>query len=48
MAERQRRRALLGWDDGPACGGPARREEVEGGFRAGDPGERVVDYIVAA
>jgi hypothetical protein len=28
--------------DGLACGGPVQCEEIEGGFRAGDPWERVV------
>jgi hypothetical protein len=31
-----------GWKGPPACGDPARLGEVEGGFRAGDPRERVV------
>lgn len=33
---------------GPSHGGPAWREEVDGGFRIYDPRGRVVDFVVGA
>jgi hypothetical protein len=31
-----------------SCGGPAQRDEVDGGFRTGDPWGRAVDFVVGA
>jgi catechol-2,3-dioxygenase len=43
LAADRPREARPGSKDGLACGGPVQREGVAGGFRAGDPWERVVD-----
>jgi hypothetical protein len=42
------RQARPSCNDELSRGRPARRDEVEGGFRTGNSCERVVDYLVVA
>ena len=47
LAANRPREVRQAWEDELSRGGPARRE-VDGGFRAGDRWERVLDFVVGA